>query len=58
MLSYREIGKVVAEGATVTMIPDAAVKEVVWGSNQWASYDDADTINIKTQYANDHCLGG
>ncbi|KAF9480694.1 hypothetical protein BDN70DRAFT_992496 [Pholiota conissans] len=36
----------------------AAVKYVVWDSNQWVSYDDQDSFALKMNYANDHCIGG
>lgn len=57
-LSYAEIQRVIAKGAKVDLIKDAAVKRVLWGGNQWASYDDADTFKMKVDYANKHCLGG
>lgn len=37
---------------------DAAVKYIVWNDNQWVSYDDAETLQIKLNYANSICLGG
>ncbi|KAF7339147.1 hypothetical protein MVEN_01991600 [Mycena venus] len=37
---------------------DAGVKYIVWDDNQWVSYDDADTFNVKMNYAHDHCIGG
>ena len=57
-LSFAEIETIVAGGATVTLDQAAAVKLVVWDSNQWVSYDDADTLKLKVDYANSHCLGG
>lgn len=36
----------------------AAIKQVVWDSNQWVSYDDEDTFKTKIDYANSKCLGG
>ncbi|KAJ7064104.1 hypothetical protein C8F01DRAFT_1229630 [Mycena amicta] len=41
-----------------TLDEDAAVKYVVWNTNQWVSYDDADTFAIKMSYAEDRCIGG
>ena len=46
------------EHATVSLDPVAAVKIVTWGGNQWVSYDDAQTLKMKIQYANSKCLGG
>ncbi|KAF9480725.1 hypothetical protein BDN70DRAFT_992516 [Pholiota conissans] len=36
----------------------AAVKYIIWDTNQWVSYDDKDTFALKMNYANDHCIGG
>lgn len=58
-LSYPEIQSIIAAGgATVTLDQAAAVKQVVWDTNQWVSYDDAQTFQMKQQYANSKCLGG
>lgn len=57
-LSFAEIERIVAAGAKVTQDTAAAVKQVVWDTNQWVSYDDADTFKLKIDYANSHCLGG
>ncbi|KAH8901608.1 glycoside hydrolase [Thozetella sp. PMI_491] len=56
-LSYAEIGRLIAAGATVTFDQAAAVKIVTWDGN-WVSYDDASTLRMKIQYANSNCLGG
>lgn len=32
--------------------------KITWGSNQWVSYDDADTFQQKRDFANKRCLGG
>lgn len=42
----------------MTLDKAAAVKQVVWDSNQWVSYDDGDTLKMKVDYANGKCLGG
>jgi chitinase len=34
------------------------IKQIVWDDNQWMGYDDIDTIALKTQWANENCLGG
>ena len=57
-LSFAEIEKIVATGAKVTLDEAAAVKQVVWNTNQWVSYDDSDTFKMKIDYANQKCLGG
>jgi chitinase len=57
-LSYAEIERIVASGATVTKDDTAAVKMVVYDTDQWVSYDDAETLKMKVDYANAHCLGG
>ncbi|KDR82337.1 hypothetical protein GALMADRAFT_237588 [Galerina marginata CBS 339.88] len=57
-LSFAEIQRLVAEGAKVTTDTTAAVKMVTYNTNQWVSYDDADTFKMKIDYANSHCLGG
>ncbi|GJJ07068.1 hypothetical protein Clacol_001267 [Clathrus columnatus] len=36
----------------------AAVKYIVWNGNQWVSYDDAQTLQMKLNYANSICLSG
>ncbi|KAJ7155586.1 hypothetical protein C8R46DRAFT_1196404 [Mycena filopes] len=64
VLMYNEIQSILGQrddsGATPTpaLDEDAAVKYVVWDTNQWVSYDDSDTFAIKMIYANDHCIGG
>ena len=60
-LSYSEITDVIndeSSGAVVTLNEAAAVKQVVWDTNQWVSYDDAETLGMKIAYANSHCIGG
>jgi chitinase len=47
ILSAVEIRSIVAAGATVTLDPVAAVKIITWDSNQWVSYDDAETMKLK-----------
>lgn len=34
------------------------VKQISWDGNQWMGYDDAETIAMKTGFANNRCLGG
>jgi chitinase len=58
VLSATEINKIIKNGATVTFDQAAAVKIVTWDSNQWVSWDDAETLKIKQDFANRRCLGG
>ncbi|KAF9265381.1 putative chitinase [Marasmius fiardii PR-910] len=51
-LSYSEIQDVISAGAKVTLDNDAKVKNVVWDTNQWVSYDDEETLKMKVDYAN------
>ncbi|KAL9578954.1 MAG: hypothetical protein Q9203_006905 [Teloschistes exilis] len=57
-LTFAEIQRLVAAGAQETLVQDAAVKQAVFGGNQWVSYDDAETFKMKIDYANSKCLGG
>ena len=56
-LSFAEIETIIEGGATVTLNEAAAVKIVTWDGN-WVSYDDAETLQTKVDYANKNCLGG
>jgi chitinase len=58
VLSAAELNKIIEDGATITHDRDAAAKIVTWNSNQWASFDDAETLKTKLDYANKRCLGG
>lgn len=58
VLSAAEINAIIADGATVTTDETAAVQIVTWDQDQWVSYDDADTLRMKLDYANLRCLGG
>jgi chitinase len=58
ILSDVEIRNIIAQGATVTLDPVAAVEIVTWDTNQWVSYDDAVTIKMKLDFASSVCLGG
>ena len=40
------------------MDPAAAAMIAVWGGNQWVSYDNQQTLAMKVDFANKHCLGG
>lgn len=57
-LMFSEIQNVIAAGGKVTLDSKAAVKQVVWDTNQWVSYDDEDTFKMKIDFANKLGLGG
>ncbi|KAK8048785.1 chitinase [Apiospora phragmitis] len=58
VLSAAEIVKIIDGGAAVAFDEAAAVKIVTWDGDQWVSWDDAETLKIKLDYANQRCLGG
>ncbi|KAI5457374.1 glycoside hydrolase superfamily [Mariannaea sp. PMI_226] len=58
VLSAAEIEAIIKNGATVTLDEAAAVKIVTWDTNQWVSWDDAETLKMKVDFANERCLGG
>ncbi|KAF2997326.1 hypothetical protein E8E13_002728 [Curvularia kusanoi] len=58
VLSAAEINKIIDNGETVSHDLEAAAKIVTWDSDQWASFDDAETLKIKLDYANQRCLRG
>jgi chitinase len=37
---------------------DAAVKIAVYDEDQWIAYDDAETLQIKQNFANSRCMEG
>ncbi|GKT66188.1 glycosyl hydrolase [Colletotrichum tofieldiae] len=54
-----EIDDLVAEqGAKPTLDNDAAVKILTWGDNNWITYDDEETLQMKADFARSQCLGG
>ncbi|KAH6651435.1 glycosyl hydrolases family 18-domain-containing protein [Truncatella angustata] len=59
ILSYREIMAVI-DAKKIKPIHDktAGVKYITWNSDQWVSYDDADTFTQKKDLAKDLGLGG
>ncbi|OAA63386.1 class 5 chitinase 1 [Niveomyces insectorum RCEF 264] len=58
VLSAAEIVKIIKNGAKVTFDKAAAVKIVTWDKDQWVSWDDAQTLKLKQDFANERCLGG
>lgn len=58
-LTNAEINRIIAKGGTTTGFDrQAAVKWITWDSNQWVSYDDGETIQLKISHANSRCLSG
>ncbi|KAL4801184.1 killer toxin alpha/beta [Aspergillus unguis] len=58
-LSNSEIQRIIAKhDLTPTLDADAAVKWITWDADQWVSYDDGETIQMKMAEANKLCLGG
>jgi len=58
VLSAAEIFDLVDNGAQTTLDVEGAVMIATWDSNQWVSYDNAQTLGMKINYANKRCLGG
>lgn len=57
-LMNSEIQKIIKDKSlTPELLKDAMVKQVSW-DDQWVAYEDWDTLAMKMEYANDHCLGG
>jgi chitinase len=58
-LSNAEIFRILdSTGAKTSFDEEAAVKWVTWDSDQWVSYDDGETMQLKIKAANKWCLGG
>ncbi|KAJ7677758.1 glycosyl hydrolases family 18-domain-containing protein, partial [Mycena polygramma] len=58
-LMWSEIQTILnGRGANVVFDADAAVEMLTYGDDQWVSYDDEKTFQIKINYANERCLGG
>jgi GH18 family chitinase len=54
-----EIQQLVAKSASKPeFYRDAAVKVLQYNDDQWVSYDDADTIQLRADFARSQCLGG
>ncbi|KAJ6632582.1 glycoside hydrolase superfamily, partial [Mycena sp. CBHHK59/15] len=58
-LSYSEIMDIIAsKNLKGTLDPVSGAKYVTWDTNQWVSYDDPETFEIKLNFADKNCLGG
>lgn len=51
-------GLVAKEGLNPVLNKDAAVKVLTWGGNNWVTYDDEETLQMKADFARSECLGG
>lgn len=61
ILSYSEIVSLLnnpSSDVQVTLDSTEAVKIAVWDGNQWMGYDDPETLQMKMDYADSHCIGG
>ncbi|EED17282.1 class V chitinase, putative [Talaromyces stipitatus ATCC 10500] len=61
MLSYDEIMDIIddpSRNPTVWLDSAAAVKIAVYDDDQWVAYDDAETLQMKLDFANSVCMGG
>jgi chitinase len=58
-LTNAEINRIIAKGGvTKGFDKTAAVKWISWNNDQWVSYDDGESIQMKISRANSRCLGG
>jgi GH18 family chitinase len=58
-LTNSEINRIISRaGVTKGFDKKAAVKWITWNTNQWVSYDDGETMQLKVAFANSRCLGG
>ncbi|KAL1968102.1 hypothetical protein VTN77DRAFT_2232 [Rasamsonia byssochlamydoides] len=55
-----EIDAILKNNTAIMPVLDeiAAVKYFAWDEDQWVSYDDAETFELKMNYAKSSCLGG
>lgn len=61
LLSYDEIMDIIddpSRNPTVWLDSEAAVKIAVFDDDQWVAYDDAETLQMKLDFANSECMGG
>ncbi|KAK2735703.1 hypothetical protein FQN57_001152 [Myotisia sp. PD_48] len=58
-LSDYEINRIIKKGSLKPVYDrTAGVNWVSWDNNQWVSFDDANTLNQKQEFANKLCMGG
>lgn len=59
ILSYEEINQILEDtGGTAYLDKEAAVRYMVYDSDNWVSFDDETTFNMKIEYANKMGLSG
>ncbi|KAH8653610.1 hypothetical protein BX600DRAFT_526827, partial [Xylariales sp. PMI_506] len=61
ILSFTEIEALLADpsqDAVMTLYEAEAVQVITYGGNQWVSYDNNVTFDLKMEWANSVCLGG
>ena len=59
ILSNSEIQDIISQNnVKPVLFKKDAIKYIAWDSDQWASCDDEETLQMKRQYANKLCLGG
>lgn len=58
VLSLREIEVIIKQRNLVPkLLEEEMVKQISW-DDQWMGYDDADTVKLKSSWADQYCLGG
>ncbi|RDW91797.1 hypothetical protein BP5796_01191 [Coleophoma crateriformis] len=61
ILSYAEIVSIIndtSRNATVWLDEASSVKIATYDGDQWVSYDDPETLQLKMNFANSECIGG
>jgi len=61
ILSFTEIEAILNDSnrnAVMKLDPVAAVQIVTWDTDQWVSFDNKETIDLKKAYANSRGIGG
>ncbi|KAL4962959.1 glycoside hydrolase family 18 protein [Aspergillus stella-maris] len=59
ILMNSEISSIISDNSLKpTLYKKEAVKLITWNNDQWVTYDDEDTWQIKTDFARGQCLGG
>jgi chitinase len=58
VVSLNDIRNIISQkGLTPVLDQTQMVKQITY-DNQWIGYDDADTVALKKQWANNYCFGG
>jgi chitinase len=61
ILNLAEINEIIQSNnleSEIVLAKKAAVKWMTWNTDQWVSFDDAETLDSKTRFAMSRCLGG